>query len=243
MRTSAHCPSVLAVLAAAFLPSACSDPFGPDVDSSLQLLAFTSGVDQPARPSGRDIRSGGVSSVEIDRILVVLGRLKLETAGDGSQDFTDERSLVIELDSDDDPVLALAADVPLGTYKELELAIDKLERGHPTEQGLINAFPGLDDASVLVEGTVTREGVGEERFSFSSPLDIDLELEFSPPLVVDSREPGEVLLSLLLDASGWFRDSSGALLDPRVAAHRSSIEAAIQRSVELFEDDNRDGLP
>jgi hypothetical protein len=243
MRISAHRPSLLAVLVAMFLPSACSDPAGPEMESSLQVLAFASGVDQLARPTARDIRPGGVSTVEIDRILVVLGRLKLETAGDGTVDFTDERSLVIELDSGDDPVLALAADVPLGTYKELELAIDKLERGHPSEQDLIDAFPGLDDASVLVVGTVTRVGEGEERFSFASPLDVDLEVDFSPPLVVDSLEPGEVLLSLRLDASGWFRDSSGALLDPRVAAHRSSIEAAIQRSIELFEDANRDGRP
>jgi hypothetical protein len=229
-----------AVLAIALLPAACGDPAGPEPDGSLQVLAFPSGFEEMAGSGGGP---GRALSVDIDRAFVVLGRLKLETAGDGTADFIDERSSVIELASGVDPVLALAADVPGGTYKEIELAIDKLERGHSSEQALINTFPRLDDASVLIEGTVVREGRGPEPFSFASALDIDLELTFDPPLTVDSTQSGRILLSLVLDASSWFRDSSGALLDPVESANRSAIEGAIQRSVEVFEDSNRDGRP
>ena len=224
------------LLALALTGSACSDPSGPEGDGAVEVRAFARGL---AAESGTD--GGEVLSIEIDRVYLVLGRLKLETAGDGTVDFVDERSIVVELGAGDEAVLAVAADVPPGTYKELELAIDKLERGHPIEQSLIQTYPGLDDASLLVEGTVTRTGGGAESFTFAADLDIDLEVAFTPALTVDSSEPPVALLSLVLDASGWFNSPSGVLVDPTAGGNRSVIEAAIQKSIELFEDPNRDG--
>jgi hypothetical protein len=163
--------------------------------------------------------------------------VKLETGSDGTIDFVDERSVVVELNLDGAPVLALSADAPSGLYKELEIAVDKLERGHPEEQLLIRAHPDLDNASVLVAGTVQRDGVTES-FVFATDLDIDLELEFVPPLAIDvSEEPG-LLVLIELDLSGWFRSPSGRLLDPADPADRSAIEGNIQNAIELFEGKN-----
>ena len=226
----------VAFLAIALGLPACSDPAGPEADGALQVRAFSRGF---AEAMGSP--SGEVSAIEIERVYVVLGRLKLEKAADGTEDFTDERSIVIELGPGTEPVLAIAADVPLGEYKELELAIDKLERGHPTEEALIEAYPGLEDASLLIEGTFTRDGGEAESFFFAAALDIDLEVAFTPSLTIDSLEPGVTLLSLVLDGSDWFRSPSGELLRPTAEANRSMIEAAIQKSIELFEDSNRDG--
>jgi len=226
----------LAFIAVALGMSACSDPAGPEADGALQVRAFSRGFAETMGPA-----SGDVSTVEISRVYVVLGRLKLEKAADGTEDFTDERSIVIELGPGSEPVLAIAADVPLGEYKELELAIDKLERGHPIEQSLIQTYPGLDDASLLIEGTYTRDDGEAEAFSFAAALDIDLEVAFTPPLIIERLEPGATLLSLVLDGSDWFRSPTGALLDPTAEANRSMIESAIQKSIELFEDPNRDG--
>ena len=223
-------------LAVALGLPACSDPAGPEADGALQIRAFSRGF---AEAMGSP--SDEVSAIEIERVYVVIGRLKLEKAADGTEDFTDERSIVIELGPGSEPVLAIAADVPLGEYKELELAIDKLERGHPTEQALIETYPGLEDASVLIEGTFTRDGGEAELFSFATALDIDLEVAFTPSLTFDSLEPGGTLLSLVLDGSDWFRSASGGLLRPTAEANRSMFEAAIQKSIELFEDSNRDG--
>ena len=108
----------LAFIAVALGMSACSDPAGPEADGALQVRAFSRGFAETMGPA-----SGDVSTVEISRVYVVLGRLKLEKAADGTEDFTDERSIVIELGPGSEPVLAIAADVPLGEYKELELAI------------------------------------------------------------------------------------------------------------------------
>jgi hypothetical protein len=224
------------LLAAALVAASCSDPSGPEGDGNVQVRAFSRGVTEWSGGSASD-----VNSLEIERVYVVLGRVKLETAGDGTNDFTDERPLVIELGQDQGPVLAVTADVPAGTYKELELAIDKLEPGHPLEQSMIDTYPGLHDASILVEGTLTLAGSGPQGFSFAAALDVDLELIFTPPLTISSPEPGSTLLSLVLDASGWFYAPTGELVNPLNEANRSVIEAAIQKSIELFEDPERDG--
>jgi hypothetical protein len=223
-------------LAAAVLAAACSDPSGPEVDSNVQVRAFSRGLAERSGGSTSD-----VNSLEIERVYVVLGRVKLETAGDGTSDFTDERSLVIELGQGQGPVLAVTADVPAGTYKELELAIDKLEPGHLLEQSMIDTYPGLRDASILLEGTITLDGSGPQDFTFAAALDVDLEVIFAPPLTISSPEPGSTLLSLVLDASGWFYSPTGELVNPLNEANRSVIEAAIQKSIELFEDPERDG--
>jgi hypothetical protein len=228
--------SVVPVVSALLLGAAgCSDPASPEGDGALQVRAFARGLETSASAGG------DVLSVEIERVYLVLGRVKLEKAADGTEDFTDERSVVVELGPGDEQVLALSTEVPPGTYKEIELAIDKLERGHPIEQGLIHSYPGLDNASLLVAGTVTRAGSGARPFSFATDLDIDLEIGFVPPLFIETIEPGAALLSLVFDASGWFRNPSGLLIDPTAAANRSMIESSIQKSIEFFEDSNRDG--
>lgn len=234
------CRYVLVTLVIA-LPVSCSDQSGPQSNpsrpqgaASIQILAFAGGLSKRTTSAGADIQS-----IEVDRVLLVLGRVKLEAVGNGTIDFVDERSIIVELVPGDEPVLAIVADVAPGSYKELEIAFDKLERGHPTEQALIQLYPGLDNASVLIEGTLTRNGT-EEPFAFAKDLDIDLEVQFVPPLTIESPEP--TLFSLVLDARGWFRGPTGALLDPTDPSNQSAIEGAIQQSIELFEDPDHNGL-
>jgi hypothetical protein len=214
----------------------CSDPAGPEGEHQVQVTAFARGSDQVGDASG------AVEAVEVDRVMLVLGRVKLETAGlEGTTDFVDERSVVVPLALNGSGVLAVDADPPAGAYKELEISVDKLEVGHPAEQALIESFPGLREASILVEGTLHRPGGAPESFRVAYDADIDLELGFVPPLIVDVIEGREVLMSLVLDLSTWFRDETDRLLDPTDPDNRSIVMANIQKSIEFFEDPQRDG--
>lgn len=143
--------------------------------------------------------------------------------------------MVVPLDLDGDAVLAVDTDAPAGTYKELELSIDKLEPGNPMEVPLIDAHPALENASILVEGTVTRDGV-ERPFSIAYDADIDLELDLAPPLVIETGADRVTTFSLVIELSGWFLGDSGALLDPTLPDNRSAIMANIERSIEVLED-------
>jgi len=208
------------------VPVACTDTAGPGEGAGLEVHASM---------RGSALAGGGADVlVEIDRVFLVVGRVKLEKAGTTANDFLDERSIVIELEPGAGPLLAISADVPAGAFKELEIAIDKLEVGHPQEQALIDAYPGLGDASVLIEGRVLDQATWKS-FRFATDLDVDLELSFDPPLLIDGAVRPTTLVSMMLEVTGWFRDESGRLLDPRDPANRSAIEANVQRSIELFE--------
>lgn len=230
---------------AAFASTACSDSTGPGGDGALQVHAFARGAavqraEQMGTTGAAVFAPGEVAAVRIDRILLVLGRVKLEKAGATLADFVDERSVVVSLTPGGGPAELLDLNIPSGEYKELELAFDKLERGNPREEPLIQQYPALADRSILIEGSVTGNGA-TEAFTFSADLDMDVEILFPAPRLIDMAQGDPLMASVVLDVEGWMRDAVGRLLDPRDPASRSAIEGNVQRSAELFEDPEIDG--
>jgi hypothetical protein len=45
-----------------------------------------------------------------------------------------------------------------------------------------------------------------------------------------------------VDIGSWFKDASGAVIDPTNAANARAIERNIERSARVFEDDDHDGV-
>ncbi len=216
------------VLPAALLLSACADATGPLGQNQLQVTA---------RVTDRAASGTTATVVEIQSATMVLGGLKLETAGlDNTVDWVWERSIVIPLALNGTAVLAYDVDVVPGIYKEFELSVDKLEIGNPAEDPLIAQYPGLADASVLVDGLVTRPGGTRQPFALSAPVDIDLELPFAAPMEFTAADNPVALIALEVDVSSWFQGPTD-LLDPTDPANRSDIEGNIQKSFEMFEDD------
>lgn len=222
----------------AILAAGCGDPAGVGPVQGITVSVIAAGADQPA--------GGAPGSVQMDGLRLVLGGIKLETAGvDGTVDWVFAESRVIEVDLSGEPVTAhTLLDVPAGSYKEVEISIDKLEPGHPTEEPLIEQHPDLADASVAVSGRVLQDGAPEASFTFTAALDRDMEILLQPFLVItDGDELTGTRVTLVLNTEGWFRDSAGGWLDPRDPANRSAIEANIQASFEAFEDGDVDGRP
>jgi hypothetical protein len=190
----------------------------------------------PALPSASS-QGSAATMVQVDSATFVLGGIKLETAGlDATVDWIFEHSVVIPLDFTGTPTLAFDTDVTPGIYKEVEVSVDKLEIGNPAEEPLIELWPRLADASVLVVGTVTRDGGAPEAFTFTAPLDIDLELPFDAPVEYTADDNPVTVVELTIDVSGWFA-GTGDMLDPTDPANTSDIEGNIQASLDLYEDD------
>jgi len=57
--------------------------------------------------------------------------------------------------------------------------------------------------------------------------------------VLDETNPATKII-LTIDLSSWFLDGSNQLLDPRIPQNRSLIEANIESSFEVSEDDDDD---
>jgi hypothetical protein len=213
----------------------CSEPSDVEPDRGVAVAVIAA---EPAPPPG-------AGAVTITNVRLVLGGLKLETAGqDATVDWVFDESRVIEVDLAGDPVTAYALlNAPHGIYKEIEISIHKLEVGKPAEATLLAEHPDLADASIVITGQVLDNG-SEVPFALTAALDRDIEILLQPVLVLaDDGEPTGIRVTLFLDLEGWFRGSSGQWLDPRNPANRSAIESNVQASLEAFEDGNLDGVP
>ena len=120
-----------------------------------------------------------------------------------------------------------AADVPAGTYQELEVDVGPVAAG--AAAGVVG-LPAMNGRSVIVDGTF--DGAA---FSFQSTLDVRQKTE----AVITVGGSNNVTISL--DPTGWFAAPGGGILDPTTATNRSAIEGNIRASIRSFEDDDRDG--
>ena len=131
---------------------------------------------------------------------------------------------------------SFTADLPAGTYRELELRIDT-----PSAKAEDDAFRAAhpEFAGISIKVTGTFNGIP---FSFTSDLEAEQEIEFPKP--IELVEGATTSITLLLDVRGWFLDHDGALLvNPGRLdqATRSRVESNIRKSFRSFEDRNGDG--
>ncbi|HSG47037.1 MAG TPA: hypothetical protein VLA43_04380 [Longimicrobiales bacterium] len=246
---------ILALAAVAAL-GACDDSTGPDgaarlslsvaLAPSTQVAAAQTGAYPLARAETYD---DGSNVLVLDRVALVLEEIELERLFDddcdlieGDDDACEEFEagpflLELPLDGSVDQVLAI--DVPADTYDELEFELDRPDDDDQAERDFVLAHPEFDRVTIRVEGTWNGEP-----FVFTTDMEAEQELELNPPLVV-AADSGPVNLTLSLDVSGWFRDGSGNLVDPRTAnrdgENQSLVEGNIERSFDIFEDHDRDG--
>ncbi len=122
-----------------------------------------------------------------------------------------------------------SADVPAGTYEELEVAIGPVAAA---DAGGVAGLADMNGNSVIVEGTFNGTA-----FSFQSALEMTQKSE--TPLTVGGSSGNNVTITL--DPTGWFKGSAG-VLDPTATGNQQSIEANIAASIQAFEDDDMDGL-
>jgi hypothetical protein len=189
-----------------------------------------SAPNQQAQPL--DLKNG----IIVTRVRIVLSEVKLETGpGTGEVEMKTDPLLVDLLQPDLEsgtPREVDLANLHAGTYRELKFKIHKpslSDRGVSLDNGLF--WMASENASVIVDGTIDARP-----FTFKSAVDAQQELEGSFTL-----GDGSHYVTLNLDPSAWFGAPGAARLDPTVEANRSQIENQVQRSFQVFQDDNHDG--
>lgn len=236
--------SLVASLTAAVTLAACSDASAPADRRALSLSFSTRPVSAASR-SLLAAASADSQAVTITKAQIVLREIKLEgtiagACADDRDSDTDSDGGCGELELG--PVLvdlpltgvqsALDVRIPAGRYHEMELELHK-----PGRQGRDAAFvaanPAFQGVSVRVEGSY-----GGRPFVFTSAASAEMELEFDPPVVVDSAANN---VTIGVDVGTWFRDARGAVLAPTDPANAGRIAANIRASFRAFDDDDRDG--
>lgn len=217
----------------------------------MLLLAVFGCTDNPASPASTSgtvkfsvksiqaplgkVSGSSAAFVTLTSVQVVIEEIEFESTQEDSLDFELEEPFVQDLVAGDNLHVIANVTIPFGSYKEIEIEIDKLS---PEDSTAYAENPELQGKSVLVKGYLS--GDPNETFEFSSALEEEQEMEFDPPFVLDENSPTTNIV-MTLDMDSWFVDEDGNFLDPRSESNRSKIEQNIKNSVDAFEDDDDNG--
>lgn len=237
--------------------SACGDgATGPDATADGRARVTLSAVSTQVVVGGGGaataaaaalLTDGQGNTLELTRVALVIREIELERQFDECEDDSSNNCeefevgpFLLELPLDGGVIGIGDVEVPAGIYDELEFEVHKPSDDTPDDLAFLEAYPEFKDVSIRVEGVFN----GGDPFIFLQDLNEDQEIDLDPPLEV-TAELLPLNLTLELDVSLWFRDASGTLVDP-VSANKggeneSLVEENIKRSIELFEDDDRDG--
>jgi hypothetical protein len=124
--------------------------------------------------------------------------------------------VVVDLPLDGTTKVVFDALVPAGTYTGLTAKL----------------------RDVTVVGVFTDAGGTDHAFTFTSDAEARVRMNFATPVTVDANTTN---LTIDVDVGSWFKDASGAVIDPTNAANQEAIEHAIRASLRAFRDDDHDG--
>lgn len=234
-----------------FLVVACDSSTDPSMgrDVAISISAEPSAAGGGMLTGASDlIQTHGDDTLILTRVAMVLSEIELERveetecAAGVDEDDCEEFELgpiLVELDLNGGVEQFISAMIPVGSYDELEIEIDTPDDDEDADVAFVAANPDFQDVSVRVEGTWNGES-----FVFVQNIDEEQELDLSPPLTIDG-EGAATNLTLSLDVATWFVRSDGSLIDPRTALdgqpNAEAVEDNIRQSIEVFEDDDRDG--
>ena len=238
----------LAIVTAFGGVAACSATSSLSANRRTVSLSFASSSSTKTSPSVQassfriapDLVVGTSNELVIKRVQVVLEAIELShTAGATCQGGGEleceelERPPILV----DIPLVAgaktqLSVPVPEGTYSKLEADL-KVPENEDGASAFLAANPDFRDKSVRVEGTYNGTP-----FVYTAAISAGIEMAFNPPLVVTGTSSN---ITVGVDVSKWFTNSSGAALDPSSSANADTIASNIRASFRAFKDDNEDG--
>jgi hypothetical protein len=242
---------MLPCLLGAGLVAGCSDASGPSTGSQGTISFAQASSAAPASLSTAPISLGG-QTLTLTQVQLVLSEVELKQAehsgtctgeGAGCEEF-EAGPVLVDLPLGGGVITPLSADVAAGSYSEAELKVDIPSEDDAATTAFLAAHPSWPaTASVHVVGTFDAgDGTGAQPFDAYIAGEAELELGFTPPLVVDST--GAFNVTVAIDPNTWFVSGSG-LIDPRALAGDQGLQenvfANIDASFHAFEDQNEDG--
>ncbi|HEV8600791.1 MAG TPA: hypothetical protein VGQ69_15625 [Gemmatimonadales bacterium] len=206
--------------------AACSNSLAPG-DQARVNIAFRV-LPSANSLSGPLVISGSNGTLTITDISLIVNEFELEGDEDaceaqGSDDDCEEfeaPAAFVRLPLDGDRLVTVSTLVPAGTYHSLEFEVEDVDLDEPDDDaGDISsvaaavraAFPNWpDEASMVVVGSFTPTGGQPVPFTVFFEAEIEIEKNFTPPLVVDQ---GNETITIELDPAVWFRRFDGTVLD------------------------------
>jgi len=237
----------------AFTFTAC-DGTAPRMSQPVTLSVTTRGTSGVLVPAGSGISAAiqigsGANSLTINQAQVVLARIELATAAgcattgedDGCAELRLGPTLVdLPVDATTQVMLEDVA-VPAGTYSGVQAKLDAVtsDDGEPGGSAFLTPHPDFKGVSVKVTGVFTDASNATHAFTFTSEVGAEIGATFDPPVTLASATKN---FTIAVDIASWFKDESGAVIDPTNPANADAIARNIRRSARVFEDDDHDGV-
>jgi hypothetical protein len=241
---------VLPLAAFALTAGACSDSGGPSTPGQLSFNTATqaaaASIGSFAVVGSPETFTDGSNTLVINSVQLVLREIELHKAG-----VVEDCAAAVDDECEELEIGPVLVDLPLGTpggarsfnvalqpgsYDRVEFELHKPSSSD--DAAFVAAHPEFDGASVRVTGTYN--GVD---FTYTADFNTEMEFDLAPDLVV--AETGAADLTVFAELDPWFRDSSGALIDPASAntggSNQGLVEQNIKSSLDAFEDENHDG--
>ncbi len=238
--TTARPPRFLVWLAPMAVALAACESTGPG-SHALSLSVTTKSASGTSMASATADASG--ASLSLSAAQVTLKEIELNTTGTNCEAETDNADAAgtggDEHDAQDEQNED-CAELELGPL-QVNLPLD------PTTQLILDAlvpagtYGGVQAKleGVTVSGMFTPAGGTAQAFTFTSNAEAEIEMEFSTPITVG---PGTSNFTVSVDVASWFKDASGAFLDPNDPANAETINANIRHSFRAFGDADQDGV-
>lgn len=225
--------------------AACSDTTSPGANRTVTVAFATQSAAALSLAPSLEIVAG---PLVITRAVLVFSELEMQPVGvtcandvsaDPDEDHCPELKVgptVVDLPLDATAKSLLAVTVPGGTYDEIEFEIDAVSTHSDDDPQAVAAFlaahPDLEGVSIRVEGTY--DGTP---FTFTTGVEVEMELEFQPAIVVDATTNA---LVINVDVASWFRTETGAWINPATAnaggENKSKVDENIEKSFDAHED-------
>jgi hypothetical protein len=213
--------------------SGCTDVSGPEDAGKVRIGFAAAAADGPngaASGGGLAIEgTNGTLALEEVRLIVAEFELKLDdddlcpggAVHDACEEFNAGPSFV-DLPLESGRTSTVSQTVPAGAYRELEFEVEDLDDDED-DAGEAQQIRDLlarvrtevadwpREASMLVSGTFTPRGGAPVAFRVFFDAEIEVELEFSPPLIVEEGVNQDVTVEI--DPRTWFRRADGSVVD------------------------------
>ncbi|HEX7089099.1 MAG TPA: hypothetical protein VF192_03130 [Longimicrobiales bacterium] len=142
--------------------------------------------------------------------------------------------ILVDLPLDGGVISLLEGEVPPGSYRELELEIDRPNDRKPSHQAFRDEHPDWPrNASIRARGTFD-PGTGAQAFDVFLNVELDLELEFDEPIVLEADSAGAtgpVEVTLSIDVNRWFVGRDGLFFDPRALSADHALREKVARNI------------
>lgn len=189
--------------------------------------------------------TSGANTLIITKAQLVLRELELKlsttescatgTAADNCEEIQ-LGPMLIDLPVTDVVASPITAQVPVGTYREIEFDIRR-PGTDPADQAFIAANPNFNNVSIRVEGTYNGTA-----FVFTSEIDQEVQIDFNPPVVVTDANNNA---TIAVNIRSWFTNPDGSIINPATAnpngTNTGVVSERIKASLRAFEDDDRNG--